>query len=195
MSRHKAAGVVVVGLTVAGAVIGGLWAWLAPPAHGVIALTRSGQRVQTYLGSESDHLFVSAAMFVGLLTSMAIVAAVLVWQWRAHRGPLLTTALWVGLVAAAGVAAGVGAVLVHWHYGAVPFDTAPVTPEHRIFYYSEAPPVFFARNPLPAATTLMFPAAIGALAYALMAVATPRDDLGALPPMERTPLGAAPAPN
>jgi hypothetical protein len=187
--KQRAAITVVIGLTLAGAVIGGIWAVLAPSAHGVIALTRSGQRVQTYLGTESDHLFVAAALLVGMLTSMAVVAAVLVWQWRAHRGPLLATALWMGLVAAAGAAAGVGALLVHWHYGAVPFDTAPVTPEHRVFYYAEAPPVFFARGPLQVATTLLFPAALGALTYALMAVATPRDDLGAEPPMDRTPLG------
>ncbi|SBS75948.1 conserved membrane hypothetical protein [uncultured Mycobacterium sp.] len=194
MTRRKAAGIVVAGLALAGAVIGGLWSWLAPPARGVVALTRSGQRVQTYLGSESDHLFVSAAMLIGLLTSMAIVAAVLVWQWRAHRGPLMATALWVGLVAATGAAAAVGAALVHWHYGAVPFDTAPVTRENRVFYYSEAPPVFFARGTWQVATTLLFPAAVAALTYSLMAVATPRDDLGAHPPLERAPLGAG-APN
>lgn len=186
--KARAAVVVIVGLTLAGAVIGALWSWLAPSAHGVIALTRSGQRVQTYLGSESDHLFVAAALLVGLLTSMAIVAAVLVWQWRAHRGPLMVAALSLGSVAAAGAAAGVGAALVHWHYGPVPFDTAPVTPENRVFYYSEAPPVFFAHGPLQIAATLLFPAAIAALTYALMAVATPRDDLGAWPPMDRTPV-------
>ncbi|MCX2930164.1 DUF2567 domain-containing protein [Mycobacterium sp. CVI_P3] len=190
-SRGRAAGIVVVGLALAGAAVGVLWSWMAPPAHGVIALTRSGQRVQTYLGSESDHLFVSAAMLIGLLTSMAIVAAVLVWQWRSVRGPLIATALWVGLVVAAGAAAAVGAALVHWHYGPVPFDTAPVTPQNRVFYYSEAPPVFFARGALQVATTLLFPAAVGALTYALMAVATPRDDLGALPPVERVPVGIA----
>ena len=191
-SKRRAAGTVVVGLTLAGAVVGALWSWLAPSAHGVVALTRSGQRVQTYLGSESDHLFVAAAMLIGLLTSMAIVAAVLVWQWRTHRGPLMATALWVGLLAAAGAAAGVGAALVGWRYGPVPFDTAPVTPQNRVFYYSEAPPVFFAHGPLQVATTLLFPAAVAALTYALMAVATPRDDLGAWPPMERAPLGVAP---
>ena len=177
MSARPAA-VVVGGLTLAGALLGVLWSWMAPPAHGVVALTRSGQRVQTYLGSESDHLFVAAAMLIGLLTSMAVVAAVLVWQWRSRRGPLMATALWVGLVAATAAAAGVGAALVSWHYGPVPFDTAPVTPENRVFYYSEAPPVFFAHGTWQVATTLLFPAAIAALTYALMAVATPRDDLG-----------------
>jgi hypothetical protein len=192
VTRHKAAGVVIVGLTLGGAALGALWSWLAPSARGVIALTRSGDRVHTYLGSESDHLFVSAAMLIGLVTSMAIVAAVLVWQWRDHRGPLMATALWVGLVAATGAAAAVGALLVHRHYGAVPFDTAPVTRENRVFYYSEAPPVFFARGPLQVATTLLFPAALGALAYALLAVATPRDDLGASPPVERVSADVTP---
>ncbi|WP_059019726.1 DUF2567 domain-containing protein [Mycobacterium sp. M26] len=187
-SRRQAAVTVVVGLAVAGALVGALWSWLAPPAHGVVALTRSGQRIQTYLGSESDHLFVAAAMLIGMLTPLAIIAAVLVWQWRAHRGPVLVTALWAGSVAAAAAAAGVGAALVHWRYGAVPFETAPVTPENRVYYFTEAPPVFFAHGPLQIATTLLFPAAIAALTYALIAVATPRDDLGAWPAQEHPAL-------
>ena len=187
-SRRSAALIVVVGLALSGALVGALWAWLAPPAHGVVALTRSGQRIHTYLGSESDHLFVAAAMLIGMLTPLAIVAAVLVWQWRAHRGPVLVSALWIGSVAGAAVAAGVGAALVHWRYGAVPFETAPVTPENRVYYFTEAPPVFFAHGPLQIATTLLFPAAIAALTYALIAVATPRDDLGAWPEEELPPL-------
>lgn len=187
-SRRSAALIVVVGLAVSGALVGALWAWLAPPAHGVVALTRSGQRIQAYLGSESDHLFVAAAMLIGMLTPLAIVAAVLVWQWRAHRGPVLVSALWIGSVAGAATAAGVGAALVHWRYGTVPFETAPVTPENRVYYFTEAPPVFFAHGPLQIATTLLFPAAIAALTYALMAVATPRDDLGAWPEEEFPPL-------
>ena len=183
-SQRTAAVSIVVGLAVAGAVAGALWAWLAPPAHGVVALTKSGQRIQTYLGSESDHLFVAAAMLIGMLVPLAVISAVLVWQWRAHRGPVIATALWVGSVAAAAVAAGVGAVLVHWRYGTVPFETAPVTRENRVYYFTEAPPVFFAHGPLQIATTLLFPAAVAALVYALMAVATPRDDLGAWPAQE-----------
>jgi len=183
-SRRTAVVSIVVGLAVAGAVVGALWAWLAPPAHGVVALTRSGQRVRTYLGGESDHLFVASAMLIGMLVPLAVISAVLVWQWRAHRGPIMATALWVGSVAAAATAAGVGAVLAHSRYGTVPFETAPVTRENRVFYFSEAPPVFFAHGPLQIATTLLFPAAVAALVYALMAVATPRDDLGAWPAQE-----------
>jgi Protein of unknown function (DUF2567) len=183
-SGRAAAAVVVVGLAVAGVLVGALWAWLAPPAHGVVALTRSGQRVRTYLGSESDHFFVASAMLIGMLVPLAVISAVLVWQWRAHRGPVMATALWLGSVAAAATAAGVGAVLVHWRYDTVPFDTAPVTPQNRVYYFTEAPPVFFAHGPLQIATTLLFPAAVAALVYALMAVATPRDDLGAWPAQE-----------
>ena len=54
-----------------------------------------------------------------MLGVLAVVAAVLVWQWRAHRGPVMVAALAVGAAAAAGAAAGVGAVLVHWRYGAI----------------------------------------------------------------------------
>ena len=123
-------------------------------------------------------------MLIGMLVPLAVISAVLVWQWRAHRGPVIATALWVGSVASAAAAAGVGAVLVHWRYGTVPFDTAPVTPQNRVYYFTEAPPVFFAHGPLQIATTLLFPAAVAALVYALMAVATPRDDLGAWPAQE-----------
>ena len=49
----------------AGALVGALWAWLAPPIHGVVALTKSGDRVKAYLGNESDHFFVAAFLIVG----------------------------------------------------------------------------------------------------------------------------------
>ena len=76
----------VAGLAVAGALVGALWAWLAPPIHGVVALTKSGERVKAYLGNEADHFFIAAFLIVGMLGVLAVVAAVLLWQWRAHRG-------------------------------------------------------------------------------------------------------------
>ena len=60
ISRRRALLITVAGLTVAGALVGALWAWLAPPIHGVVALTKSGERVKAYLGNESDHFFVAA---------------------------------------------------------------------------------------------------------------------------------------
>lgn len=181
-SGRAAAVAVVAGLAAAGTLVGALWAWMAPPIHGVVALTKSGLRVHTYLGDEADHFFVAAAMMIGILSSVGVVAAVLIWQWRAYRGPGTVTALWIGGVGAAAAAAGVGAALVHWRYGSVVFETAPVTQENRVYYFTEAPAVFFGHAPLQIAATLLFPGALAALVYSLLAAATPRDDLGAWPP-------------
>ncbi|MGH3562736.1 MAG: DUF2567 domain-containing protein, partial [Mycobacterium sp.] len=103
----------------------------------------------------------------------------------------------VGLVAAAAAAALVGVQVVHRRYGVVDVDAAPVTPDHRVYYFAEAPPVFFEHTPLQIAATLLPPAAAAALAYALCTVWTARDDLGGYPPIEpltaRADFGAAPA--
>jgi uncharacterized protein DUF2567 len=191
ISRRRAAVTTVVGLAVAGVLVGALWAWLAPPIHGVVALTKSGDRVKAYLGDEGDHFFIAAFLVVGMLSALAVVAAVLVWRWRAHRGPVMAAALAIGSAAAAGAATGVGAVLVHWHYGAIDIATAPVSPEHRVHYVVEAPAVFFGHGPLQIAATILFPAAVAALVYALMAVSTQRDDLGAWPPVDEPAIGPA----
>ncbi|MDG5486302.1 DUF2567 domain-containing protein [Mycolicibacterium gadium] len=184
VSRVRAALIVVTGLALAGVVIGALWAAVAPAVHGVVALTKSGERVRAYLGNEADHFFVAAFLVVGMLCVMAVVAAVLVWQWRAHRGPLMVAALGLGSAAAAGVASGVGAALAHWRYGTIDVASAPISPDHRVHYVVEAPPVFFGHSPLLIALTILFPAATAALVYALIAVSIPRDDLGAWPPVE-----------
>ena len=184
VSRRRAALIVVSGLTVAGVAVGAVWAWLAPPIGVVVGLSKSGERVRGYVGDEADHLFLAAFLMAGLLTVVAVVAAVLVWQWRAHRGPLLVGALTVGSMAAAGVAAGVGAGLGRLRYGVVDMATAPVTPEHRVYYAVEAGSVFFGDTPLQIAMTIVFPAGVAALVYALATLATTRDDLGAWPPAD-----------
>ena len=184
ISRRRAAITVIVGLTIVGVLIGALWAWIAPPVHGVIALTKSGDRVHAYLGNEADNFFLTAFLLVGMVVALAVVCAVLVWQWRAHRGPELVAALTIGSAAAAGGAAGVGALLVRSRYDLIDIAGAPISPEHRVHYVTEAPPVFFAHTPLSIAASILFPAAMAALTYALMAVATARDDLGAWPPVE-----------
>ncbi|MBU8811601.1 DUF2567 domain-containing protein [Mycolicibacterium goodii] len=184
ISRSRAAAIVVVTLTVAGALLGVVWSILAPPIHGVVALTRSGDRARAYLGAESDHFFTAAFMFTGLLVVLGVVAAVALWQWRAHRGPALVTALVAGCAAAAGAAAGIGALLVRGRYGSIDVAGAPVRPENRVHYVVEAPPVFFGHTPLQVAASILFPAAVAALVYALIAVSTARDDLGAWPPVE-----------
>lgn len=186
VSRRNAAIRVFVGLVAAGAVTGALWAWLAPPIQGVVALTRAGDRVRAYLGNDSDHFFLGAFLLVGLLGVLAVVATVAVWQWRAHRGPVQLAALSTGLAAAAGSATGVGAALAHWRYGTIDVDTAPVSVANRVHYVMEAPAVFFGHGPLVVAASILLPSAVAALTYALLTASTARDDLGAWPPVEYT---------
>lgn len=187
LSRARACVVVASGLAGTGAAVGVLWAWIAPPIHGVIALTRRGERVQAYLGPESDHFFVAAALMLGLSSVVAVVVAALVWQWRAHRGPGMVVALSGGLIAAGTLAVTVGALLVHQRYDVVDIDGAPVTPDDRVSYFTEAPPVFFGHTPLQIAASLLLPAATAALVYALCAAASARDDLGGHPAAEPVP--------
>lgn len=184
ISLKRAAASVVIGLVLAGVLLGAVWAWIAPPIQGIVALTRSGDRVRGFLGDESDHLFLGAFVMTGLLVWLAIVAATLVWQWRVHRGPVMVAALAFGSVAAAGVATGVGAALALWRYGPVDVAGAPVSPEHRVHYVTEAPAVLFGHSPLQIAAMVVVPAGVAAFVYALCSLTTPRDDLGAWPPIE-----------
>ncbi|MGH3633313.1 DUF2567 domain-containing protein [Mycobacterium sp.] len=183
-SRLRAIGIVVAGLLLTGAPIGALWAWMAPAVHGAVALTHDGDRVHDYLGAESEHFFVAAVLMFGLTNVVAVVAAVLAWQWRPHRGPGMVAGLCVGVLGAAAVAAGTGALLVHLHYGTVDFDAAPVTHDNPVYYFTEPPPVFFGHTALQIACTLLLPVATVALVYALLAAASARDDLGGYPVIE-----------
>ena len=178
----KRAITVVLAMAVAGVLVGALWAWVAPPVHGAIALTKSGERVHAYLGNEADHFFVSAVMMVGLLTAVAVVAAVAVWQWRQQRGPWMVVALTLGGLAEAAAATGLGAAIARLRYGVVDIGKAPVSPEHRVHYVTEAPTVFFGHAPLAVAATLLVPAVAATLAYAAMVAASARDDLGVAAP-------------
>ncbi|HYO01496.1 MAG TPA: DUF2567 domain-containing protein [Mycobacterium sp.] len=190
LSHRQAAIRVVVGLALLGVVVGAVWAWLAPPIQLVIALTRDGDRVRGYVGDESDLLFLGAFLMTGLLFVLAVTSAVAVWQWRPHRGPVMAGALSIGALAAAGAAAGVGAALARWRHGVVDVAAAPISPEHRVFYTHQAPAVFFGHSPLQIAASIVLPAGVAALVYAICALSTKRDDLGAWPPIEVAFLGA-----
>jgi Protein of unknown function (DUF2567) len=183
-SRARAVLTVVVGLLITGVLSGGLWGWIAPPIHAVVALNRKGARVHDYLGNESQHFFVAPCLLLGLLTTVSIVGSLLVWQWRAHRGPAMILGLWIGLMAGAAAAAAVGAMVVRMRYGALNFDAVPLSSgEHSIAYVYEAPPVFFGHGYAQIATTLLWPVGFAALVWALLAAANARDDLGAYPPV------------
>ena len=199
LSHRQAAVRVVVGLALLGVVVGAVWAWLAPPIQLVIALAKDGDRVRGYVGDESDLLFLGAFLMTGLLFALAVTAAVAVWQWKPHRGPVMVAALSIGALVAAGAAAGVGAALARWRYGVVDVGGAPISPEHRVSYTHEAPAVFFGHTPLQIAASIVVPAGVAALVYAICALSTRRDDLGAWPPIEvafaAVPVGAiGPAP-
>lgn len=184
-SRTRAVLFVMLGLSATGVLVGGLWAWIAPPIHAVVAITRAGERVHEYLGSESQNFFIAPFMLLGLLSVLAVVASALMWQWREHRGPQMVAGLSIGLTTAAAIAAGVGALVVRLRYGALDFDTVPLSRgDHALTYVTQAPPVFFARRPLQIALTLMWPAGIASLVYALLAAGTARDDLGGYPAVD-----------
>ena len=185
--RARATVLVVLGLAVAGVVVGALWAWMAPPIHLVVAMTKAGERVHDYLGGESDHFFDVPCLMLGLLTVLSVVTTVLVWQWRAHRGPGMVIAVSIGMVVAAAAASGLGAVLVRLRYGVLNVDAVPLLGKPSVAYVVEAPPVFFGHGPLQVAATLVWPAAIAALVYAALAAGNARDDLGVFPPGGRQP--------
>jgi len=168
----------VLGLSAAGVLIGGLWGWIAPPIHTVVAITHAGDRVHDYLGSESEHFFVAPCLMLGLLTVLAVVVPVLAWQWREHRGPGMVVGLAIGMVGAAVAASGVGALLARLRYGALNVDAVPLSGKPAVAYVIQAPPVFFAHGPLQVAATLLWPAGIAALVYALLAAGSAHDDLG-----------------
>jgi Protein of unknown function (DUF2567) len=195
LSRARAVVVVVAGLLGTGVLIGGLWAWTAPPIHGVVALDHTGERVRDYLGTESENFFVAAFLMLGLLSVVSVVAPVLAWQWREHRGPAMVAGLSVGVVIAAAAAVAVGAPLVRLRYGLVDFDRAPVTHDNPVYYFTQAPPVFFGRGPLQIAATLLLPAATAALVYAVLAAAATRDDLGGHPAAPQPPTAVTVSPS
>lgn len=181
MRTSRLAARLVVGLALSGATLGGVWAWIAPPIHTITGLTKAGERVDGFLGREADNVFVASAMLIGLLSSLAVIVAVLVWQWRAQRGPLMVIALWIGMTAAGAAAAGTGALAAHLRYGTPDHNGAALSPENRVAYFTEAPPVFMGHGAVQIAVTLLLPAAVAVFVYALMTVGTPRDDLGVVP--------------
>jgi hypothetical protein len=171
-------------MAAAGAAAGGIWACVAPSIHAAVVVTESGRRVRLPVGNEADHYFDAATMMIGLLLGLAIVSAVLVWQWRQHRGPAMVVALTAGGVAAALTAAGVGAGIVRLRYGHT--DIEEIADDQKIHYFIEAPSVFFGHTVPQILTVVLLPAAVAVLTYALIAAASAYDDLGVGPPERET---------
>ncbi|OMC08513.1 DUF2567 domain-containing protein [Mycobacterium sp. SP-6446] len=189
--RARPIAIAALGFSVIGALIGGLWAWIAPPIHVAVAITRAGERVHEYLGTESGHFFNAPCLMLGLLTVVSVIAPVLAWQRRERRGPAMVVGLSVGMVVVAAAASAVGALSVLLRYGAVNFDAVPLVGKPAVAYVVQAPPVFFGPGPLQAVLTLLWPAGVAALVYAVLAAGNARDDLGNLPAADQ-PSGALP---
>jgi hypothetical protein len=166
----------VAGMAIAGVVAGAVWAWLAPAIHSAAAVTKAGKHVREYLGNEADHYFDASVIMMGMLGGLGIVSAVLVWQWRQHRGPSMVVGLTAGGLAMAAAAAGVGAGLVRSRYGHT--DLGAIPADHKVHYLTEAPAVFFGHSPVQVLTVLLLPSALAALTYAMIAAASAHDDLG-----------------
>ena len=175
---------ITAGMAAAGAVAGAIWAFIAPPATGLVGVTRSGRRIHDYVGNDSEHFFDSAVMMTGLLFVLAVVSAVFMWQWRSCRGPVTVLGLLAGGVAAAGSAAGVGAGLARLRHGHTDIGTVPA--DHKIHYITEAPAVFFGHTPLQLIASLLLPSAVAALTYAIIAAGSAHDDLGVEPRIAET---------
>src|ERR1700741_3323031 len=125
------------GMAVAGIAAGAIGAWPAPASHSVVVVNKSGKRFHEYLGkgNEADHYFDSAVMMVGLLVALAVVTAVLVWQWRQRGGPAMAIGVKAGGVALAAAATGTGAGLVRLRYGHT--DIGAVAADHKLHYVTE----------------------------------------------------------
>ncbi|MCV7135412.1 DUF2567 domain-containing protein, partial [Mycobacterium hodleri] len=141
-----------------------------------------------------------AALSVGSLAAVGAAAGVgaAVARWR-HGAVDVAAAPISPEHRVLGAAAGVGAAVARWRHGAVDVAAAPISPEHRVFYTHEVPAVFFGSGPFQIAASIVIPAGVAALVYAICALSTKRDDLGAWPPVEVaylvTPDGATgPAP-
>jgi hypothetical protein len=172
------------GMALAGVAAGAVWACLAPASHSAVVVTKSGKRLHEYLGNEADHYFDSAVMMAGLLVGLAVVTAVLVWQWRQRRGPAMVIGLTAGGVALAAAATGTGSGLVRLRYGHT--DIGAVAADHKLHYITEAPAVFLGNTPLQVLTVLLLPAAAATLTYGMMAAASAHDDLGVKPSVPET---------
>ncbi len=60
-------------------------------------------------------------------------------------------------------------------YGALDFDAVPLGRSPSVAYVIQAPPVFFSDGPLQIGVSLMWPAGIAALVYAVRAAADAAD--------------------
>lgn len=99
--------VLVAAVLLLGVVLGAVWSLLAPGQRFVVI----DARTLATLPTESEHVFVDAALFVLLGIVGGVLSAVAAWRWRRARGPLVLLVLVGASVLAAALAHVVGLVL------------------------------------------------------------------------------------
>ncbi|MBY6681623.1 DUF2567 domain-containing protein [Rhodococcus sp. BP-316] len=151
---------IVLATAVVGAVLGILWALLAPVEH--VAAVGDGRAI--VLTGESDHRFDALALFLCVTAAAGVLTTVAVWARVAERGPRLVLDIVVAsaLASAAAIGAGlaVGAVRYPSADGALRGDVVALAPGVSTWLALLA-------QPLAAAVTLV-----------LVTALSPSDDLG-----------------
>lgn len=163
-------------VVVAGAVLGLVWALVAPGQATVT--TASG--ASSALAAESDHVFDATAIFFLLATAYGVVVGVLAWRRTTRRGPVTLLGIAIATTAGAWVAAFVGTRLA-----GVLADRRPLgVLLDRVQASGSAtpgPPIPATLSTIPAtigSSWTVLGAGIGAvLAYLLCAIALGADDL------------------
>lgn len=100
--------VLVAAVLALGAVLGVVWSRLAPGQRFVVI----DARTLATLPTESEHVFVDAALFVLLGIVGGVLSAVVAWRWRRARGPVVLLVLVVASVLGALLAHVVGLALL-----------------------------------------------------------------------------------
>ncbi|MBL1077879.1 DUF2567 domain-containing protein [Nocardia sp. 2] len=149
----RAAAVVFAAVGFVSALVGVVWAFLAPVERLLVVDPERG----TALTGESAHRFDAAAVFVLLGVVTAVLTTAAAWRWKRARGPIMLLAVLLGSLVGAFLMRAVGEAV------AEQLHPRPVTPAvHSIIEF--APTVegwpFLIAQPLVAVLVVLFLAAL-----------------------------------
>lgn len=171
--RLRTAFKIAAGTAAVSALVGAVWAFLAPPERLLVVSEGRGAP----LTGESLHQFDAVAIFLWLALIVGILSAVLAWLARSSRGLYAFVGLFVGSVVGAGLMALAGAGVARLRFPA--FDN-PAVGE------------IVARAPAIGTLLVLLFQPLAACAVTLvLAVLNPYDDLGVGDQPERDPAEAA----
>ena len=92
--RPRPIAVAALGFSVIGVLIGGLGAWIAPPIHVAVAITRAGERVHEYLGTDAVAERFHRLRAAGDANALAAAAERFLAECRAARDRLAGEGKW-----------------------------------------------------------------------------------------------------